>query len=114
MCAKLVNAERNTMARSKSKPTPESELVAAVQMLTDQVRVLRDAVDELREEVQWMNHNQHGESRLLADRRIQSCFLNSTSRDFAVNTVDQETIEKLRADLASIRNVPDEQGELFN
>jgi hypothetical protein len=64
--------------------------------------------------VQWANHNQHGESRFLTGHRMQSSFLDSMSPDFAVNTVDQETIEKLRADLIPICNVPGEQGELFN
>ncbi len=50
------------MVRTKSQPMPESELVTAVQVLTDEIRVLRDAVDELREEVNWANRNHGGDS----------------------------------------------------
>ncbi len=102
------------MARTKSKPTTESELVTAVQVLTDEIRVLRDAVDELREEVNWANHNHGGDSYLLTGRRIQSCSLDPTSSDFVVNTVDEATVGKLRAELPPSRSAPGKQGELFN
>jgi hypothetical protein len=101
------------MARNTSKPSPESELLAAVQMLTDEVAVLRNAVDELRVEVQWGNQNHGTESHWLTGRRIQSCSLDPTSPDFAVNTVDQDTIEKLRAEVTPPPRGSHKQGQLF-
>ena len=77
----------------------ESELFETIKLLTDEVRLLRIVIDELREEVQYGNHN--AESVPLPSRRIQSCSLDPASRDFAVNTVDEATIENLRSELDS-------------
>ena len=102
------------MSRTNSKTTtPESELLSAVRMLAEEVAVLRNAVDELREELQWSNHNHRGESHWLTGRRIQSCSLDPASPDFAVNTVDKDTIDKLRAELTPTQPGPRKQGELF-
>ena len=101
------------MPRSATRQSRESELVVAIQMLTEELRVLRDAVDELREAVQWGHHNHDGESQLPTGHRIQSSSLDLTSPNFSVNTLDQETIETLRAGLTAIRDDPGKQGELF-
>ena len=102
------------MARSSSQANAESELLSAVQMLVEEVKVLRQVVGELREEVQWGNHNFHANDALPSHRRIRSCSLDPTSPDFAVNSVDDATVEKLRAELAGNHSVPGKQGELFN
>ena len=102
------------MSRSKTPQSSESELVDALQMLIDEVRVLRDAVDELREEVQWANHNHRDESRYWVGPRIRSCSLDPTSPDFAVNKVDEATVEQLRSELTSRRSVSGKQGALFD
>ena len=47
------------MPRNRTQPSPESELADAVQMLAEELKVLRMVVDELREEVQWANQNYH-------------------------------------------------------
>ncbi len=103
------------MVRTKSQLTSESEFVTAVQMLTDELKVLRMVVDELREEVQWANQNYRDDSRVLIGRRIRSCSLDPTCPDFTVNTVDDATVEELRAELTPPdRGVSGKQGELFN
>ena len=102
------------MARSSSQATAESELLSAVQMLIEEVKVLREVVDELREEVQWGNHNFHANDPLPSHRRIRSCSLDPTSPDFTVNSVDDTTVEKLRAELAANQSLPGKQGALFS
>ena len=102
------------MAKTNDKSTStESELASAVRELTQEVAVLRMAIDELREEVQWNNHNSRTEIRPLIERRIQSCSLDPTARDFEVNTVDAATVERLRADVARSNFTPGSQGKLF-
>ena len=106
------------MSRNDSKPSPETELlVDIVQMLAEELKVLRIAVDELREELQWANHNVHrvdgNDERWLGSRRIHSFSLDPTSSDFAVNSVSPGTVEQLRSELAPIKSCPGHQGELF-
>ena len=102
------------MPRRKTPQPPQSELADAVQMLTEELKVLRMVVDELREEVQWANQNHHDESPILAGRRIRSCSLDPCSTDFAVNTVDEATVEQLRSELSPLQTVSGKQGELFD
>ena len=102
------------MTRSKSKPAAESELLDAVQLLTEEMKVLRQVVDELTIEIQGSNQNPVNEPGFLAGRRIHSCSLDPTSPDFAVNSVAGATVEKLRAELTGNHSVPGKQGELFN
>ena len=102
------------MPRTSTLRPTESELADVVRMLTDEIRVLRDAVDELREEVQWANQNHRAEGPLLVGRRIQSCSLDPASPDFAVNTVDEATVERLRSELTPTRSVSGKQGALFD
>jgi hypothetical protein len=102
------------VTRSNSKPAAESEFLATVQLLTEEVKVLRQVVDELRSEVQWSNQNPVNKAGFLNGRRIHSCSLDPTSPDFTVNSVDDATVEKLRAELAGNHSVPGKQGELFN
>lgn len=51
------------MSRQPKQPKVESQLVDAVQTLTEEIRVMRMAIDELTEEVQWSNQNR-SQSRL--------------------------------------------------
>ena len=102
------------MPRSKTPRPPESELADAVQMLAEELKVLRLVVDELREELQWANQNYHDDRLWLAGPRIQSCSLDPTCSDFAVNSVDEATVEQLRSELTPIRRVSGKQGALFD
>ena len=102
------------MAKTNDKSTSaESDLVSAVTELTQEVAVLRMVIDELREELQWSNHNSRTEMHRLTGRRIQSCSLDPTARDFEVNTVDAATVERLRADVGRSNLTPGSQGKLF-
>ena len=95
--------------------TPESALADAVESLVAEIQILRMAVDELREEVQWNNQNQGdlSSSRRFRGphRRVTSCSLDPTNPDFAVNPVPEETLAKLRADLPPLSH--GSQRELF-
>ena len=102
------------MRRNRTSPSSETELIDAVSLLTEELKILRIVIDELREEVQWENQNRDTESSRLTSRRIHSCSLDPTSRDFAVNSVSQETVEILRAELTPGHSQPGKQGELFN
>lgn len=107
------------MSRNDSKASPEAELLAdVVQSLAEELKVLRIAVDELREELQWANHNVHrdegNDEHFRGSRRIHSVSLDPTSADFAVNSVSEETVEQLRSGLTPIKSCPGQQGELFS
>ena len=107
------------MRKSNSKSPSQVDLLPdIVQTLADELKVLRIAVDELREELQWANHNvpadDRGDHRWLHGRRIRSFAVDPASRDFAVNSVDYKTVEQLRSELNPIQAPPVRQGELFN
>ncbi len=101
------------MSRKDAKSALEAEVLGdLVQSLADEVKVLRNAVDELREELQWANHNVFGGNRLLENRRVHSFSLDPPRLDFAVNTVEQGTVDELRSELASTKNPSTQQREL--
>ena len=76
--------------------TNRSDLADAVDLLTQQVIVLRQVVDELVTEFQWRNQN--SSSPIVPyHRRIESSSVDPTQRDFEVNSVPRETIDRLRA-----------------
>jgi hypothetical protein len=102
------------MKRNKTSPPAESDLGEAVTLLAEELKVLRIVIDELREELQWKNQNRDTDSSFLTGRRIRSCSLDPTSRDFAVNSVSQETVEILRVELTPGHSQPGKQGEPFN
>jgi hypothetical protein len=102
------------MKRNKTSPPAESDLGEAVTLLAEELKVLRIVIDELREELQWKNQNRDTDFSLLTSRPIHSCSLDPTSRDFAVNSVSQETVERLRTELTPGHSQPGKQGELFN
>jgi len=85
------------MRKSNAQSQSQVALLAdVVQTLADELKVLRVVVDELREELHWANHNapadDRGDHRRLHGRRIQSFAIDPASRDFAVNSVDDETV----------------------
>ena len=101
---------------TKSKQTETSttaELAHVVSQLTEEVKVLRMVIDELREEVQWNNQNARRDPRAHAGRRIQSCSIDPTDPHFEVNSVDLATVERLRSDLIQPRTMAGKQGQLF-
>ena len=70
------------------------DLADAVERLTDELRVVRDVLDELREQVQWASRNP--EPRV----RITSLSLDPCAKDFKVNAIPPEKIEELRRDVS--------------
>ena len=74
------------MAKSRQAAAPETtdDLSTAVAALTDEVRVLRQAIDDLREEIQYATNNLLDRSAPpLPHRRIVSMPLDPTADDFA-------------------------------
>jgi len=79
----------------------DADTIAA---LCDEVRVLRQVLDEIREELSWANNNANGLSESAkatsACGRITSMSADPAARDFQVNSVDDATICKLRKEAA--------------
>lgn len=98
----------------KDDSAAKFELV--VQSLVAEIQVLRMAIDELTEEVQWNNQNRRTvnttSNSSLQNHRVTSCSLDPSSREFAVNPLAEETIAKLRAELPPLTR--GSQRELFS
>lgn len=77
---------------TKSGPASfTDELAEVTRELRDQVRLLRQAVDELREECQWANRN--SEPLMLPQPfRLTSMPLDPTSDDWEINRLQPEDL----------------------
>ncbi len=79
----------------------DAEVVAA---LGEEIRILRQVLDEIREELSWANNNAEDLPNFTgatsAYRRITSMSADPTARDFQVNTADAATLCKLREEAA--------------
>jgi len=89
------------MSNRTDKPAEQLLTSADIAALRDEVTLLRQVIDELREELSWANNNAHELPPQLNPVRITSMSLDPTARDFQVNTVDEETIARLRDEHAS-------------
>jgi hypothetical protein len=71
--------------------------------LRDEVRVLREVLDEIREELSWSNRNAQdlpeGTGAVSAFRRTTSMSADPTARDFRINDVPEATVDRLRQEL---------------
>ena len=78
-----------------------AEVIAA---LGEEIRILRQVLDEIREELSWANNNAQDFPDFIgatsAYCRITSMSADPTARDFQVNTVDAATVSKLREEAA--------------
>ena len=68
--------------------------------LGEEIRILRQVLDEIREELSWANNNAqdlpNATGATSAYRRITSMSADPTARDFQVNSVDAATVSRLR------------------
>jgi len=87
-------------------------MTAEVSRLADEVRVLRDAINDLREELQYAVRNN---KPLPPPLHITSMPLDPTTPDFhqRVNAVPTEQIKAMRRSLADESPSPVQQRELF-
>ena len=79
----------------------DSEDIAS---LRDEIRLLREVLDEIRGELFWANNNAadlpQQAGAISTFERITSMSLDPTARDFQVNAVSPETIAMLREQAA--------------
>ena len=75
----------------------DAEVIAS---LGEEIRILRQVLDEIREELSWANNNAQDlpdfAGATSACRRITSMSVDPTARDFQVNSVDAATVSQLR------------------
>jgi len=96
-----------------TKSNPGFRTLGGHSVFDGAVQVLRQVVDELREEVQWANQNLPNERSDFGDRQVCSCSLDPTSPNFTADSVDRQTVDKLRSNVATPMRLPREQGKLF-
>ncbi len=75
-------------------PTEQSELAAAVDALRDEVRVLRQVLDEIREALQWQNNNAEDFPQLLADRPGANPLADATLPAFPLAAPQRQACER--------------------
>jgi hypothetical protein len=85
--------QRMNAKRARSPASGElAELRAAVEQLTQHVRCLMQAIDELTTEVQWRNH-QRGDPAIPSRRFVLTSMpLDPATRDWHINQVRAEDI----------------------
>jgi hypothetical protein len=98
------------MSRRKESSTEKPLTSDDIASLRDEIRLLREILDEVGAELSWANNNAHdlppGAGAMAAFTRITSMSLDPTARDFQVNTVDEETIARLRDEHAITTTTP--------
>jgi len=67
---------------------------AAIEALTEQLQVVEDVLDEIRTELQW--HNNNVRSGIF---QLTSMSLDPAAKEFKVNAVPVETIQRLQKEL---------------
>ncbi len=92
------------MSHRTDKPTEQVLTSDDIASLRDEIRLLRQILDELREEFSWANNNAIDLPPEVRPVRITSMSLDATARDFQVNTVDDETIARLRDENTSTQS----------
>ena len=103
------------MSRSQGRAIDEALTSDDIASLRDEIRLLREVLDEVRGELSWANNNAHdlppGAGAMAAFRSITSMSLDPTARDFQVNTVDEETIARLRDERVSATTILSESSQ---
>ena len=103
------------MSRREGATTEEAPSSDDIATLSAEIRLLRQVLDEVRDELSWANNNAHdlppGAGATAAFTRITSMSLDPTARDFQVNTVDEETIARLRDEHAGATTTRSESSQ---
>lgn len=103
------------MSRRQGTTTDEALSSDDIASLSAEIRLLRQVLDEVKDELSWSNNNAHdfppGAGAMAAFTRITSMSLDPTARDFQLNTVDEETIARLRDEHASATTNPLESSQ---
>ena len=97
------------MSRRKESSTEKPLTSDDIASLRDEIRLLREILGEVGAELSWANNNAHDlppGAGAMAFTRITSMSLDPTARDFQVNTVDEETIARLRDEHAITTTTP--------
>jgi len=97
------------MTKARSRVDSDVPLAAALDRLREELAVVREILDEIRDELQWANRNQGETERCsLMPLRITSMPLDPAALDWEINRFTA-------ADLpAEVRDpTPRQQGELF-
>lgn len=99
---------------SQSKDDRIEQLSEVVSQLAGELQILVNALDELREEVQWANRNSADPVLSQGPRfRLTSLPLDPGTKDWQLNRVDEATIKKLRTELPSAGKPGASQSRLF-
>ncbi len=88
----------------------KSDLIFAVDSLRDEIRVLRDVLDEIREAIQWQNNNA-ADLPWLMSHRPQAESLNTAPNPLAGSLLPDNDVSPL--DGASLPATPSKQSNLF-
>ena len=103
------------MSRRTESSTEKPLMSDDIASLRDEIRLLREVLDEFSEKLSWANNNAHdfprGAGAMSAFRRITSMLLDPTARDFQINTVDEATISRLRDEHGSATTDPTESSQ---
>lgn len=94
-------AKRQSASTPPDQSTPDSLLAESVARLTAELRVIRDVLDDLRIELQYLvrNPGENLGSEAIERLRVTSLPLDPAADDFdqRVNAVPEQTIAELRA-----------------
>ena len=78
-------------------------VLQVVEALTDEIRVLRQAIDDLTSEVQFANNNSGDPNdapiHLGSPFRLRSMSKDAAASDWTINAVDESTVDRLRSEL---------------
>lgn len=72
------------MKRASSNASPDGSIAEAIQRMGEELRVVRQVLDEILDELQWANRNDRDHDRPVAPlRRITSMPLDPAATDWA-------------------------------
>jgi hypothetical protein len=96
------------MPRHAREAVDEDQLLATIRELSQEVRVLREAVDELREELQWSNRNPLPHNPPSSRFVLTSMPLDPAAEDWEINRLTANDLPEEHS-----QNAPRSQTSLF-